>query len=325
MHRRLRKFLQSIVLLFLLLQPAFSATKANAARLTLSADEVIATVNALRQSQGLAPYVTDGGLNAYALEHSEYQAKIGQWTHTHSDGRTAVSDGYEENIAAGGHGFLNAQNIVYQIWADPIHMKTMLGYATGAVGAGVASNNSTIFVTLVVSPGNAIAIPTLPGGTPGLGVVYTPIALVPLATVTPRSSGAVVHEVGYGQSLWAIAMAYGVSGDRIRSLNGMAAGDSAIYAGQKLLIIPAGEFTPSPAPAASPSPQIAAAFPTLVSPVRGSPTPVPPLTAVPTISKSAAAAPLLARFDPILFGLIGLAGLGLLLFLTAGVRIRPHH
>lgn len=325
MYRRIRILFLWLVIIIALIQPAVTLPSARAARLYLSADEVIAAVNALRESQGLKPYSVDGGMMAYAQQHSEYQASIGQWTHTHSDGGTALSDGYQENIAAGQPGFLNAQNIVYQIWADAIHMKTMLGYASGSVGAGVASNKNTTYVTLNVSPGDAIAVPTLPGGTPGLGVAYTPIALVPLTTATPKNSGAVIHEVGYGQSLWAIAMAYKVTGDRIRSLNGMAAGQSDIYAGQKLLIVPAGEFTPQPkAGAVTPTVKLAS-LPTLLPPARGNATPVPALTAVPTTSGVGVALPLASGTDPVLVALIGLAGFGLVLFLSSAVRFRSHH
>jgi hypothetical protein len=42
-------------------------------------------------------------------------------------------------------------------------------------------------------------------------------------------------------------MAYGVTSARIRELNSMAPNDSAIWAGQRLLIVPAGLVTPTPA------------------------------------------------------------------------------
>jgi hypothetical protein len=294
---------------------------AQAAPQAVGAGDVLAAVNELRRSQGLSPYSADGGIAAYAQEHSEYQARIDQWTHTHSDGSTAGSRGYVENVAAGNPSYLTSQSIVYEIWADAIHMKTMVGYASGSAGVGVASNGSTVYVTLNVLPGNAVAVPTLPGGTPGSGFVYTPIALVPLRTATPKPSGAVIHDVGYGQSLWAIAMAYGVPGVRIRELNGMAAGQNDIYAGQRLLIIPAGSITPpaqvteaAAAPEVTPSPFI-------------TPTRYPTRTPLPTGAPSPTAGPTsngvrsLKGLDPVLAGLIGMALLGLALFLVSGVKV----
>jgi hypothetical protein len=67
-----------------------------------------------------------------------------------------------------------------------------------------------------------------------------------------------LHVVGYGQSLWAIAIAYGVKIDATRGLNNLPAGSTDIYAGEWLVICcvpvtktaPAGEApvgeTPTP-------------------------------------------------------------------------------
>jgi LysM repeat protein len=281
----------------------------------LSAGEVIAAVNALRASQGLDEYSYDGGLAAYAQEHSEYMASIGTWTHTHSDGSTAGSRGYLENVATGQAGFLNAQNIVYQIWADAIHMKTMVGFAGGSAGVGIASKGGDIYVTLNVAPGAAVAQPNL--NAPG-GAGFTPIALVPLATVTPKVNGAIVHEVGFGQSLWAIAVAYGVTGNRIRELNGMAADDVMIYDGQKLLIVPAGTITPqSEAMLATATPDKPKLARITMGP-RPTSTRAQALTATPRPAALAAAR---VKIDPVMVGLIGMAALGLILFLSSSVKI----
>jgi murein DD-endopeptidase MepM/ murein hydrolase activator NlpD len=77
-------------------------------------------------------------------------------------------------------------------------------------------------------------------------VPSTPIPLVPLATVTPRPDGSIFHVVGYGQTLWAIALAYGIKIDQIRAWNNLAAGSTSIYAGERLLVHLAGSVTPTP-------------------------------------------------------------------------------
>jgi LysM repeat protein len=302
------------------LRPAFAAPHA------LTAGEIMALVNQLRRSQGLPPYSVDPAITAYAQEHSEYQARIDTSTHLHSDGQTSLSHGLVENVAGGDINYLTAQAVVYQIWSDPVHMKTMVGYASGAAGVGVASIATTTFVTLNVRPGGGDAIPTRPGASAS-GPGFTPIALVPLVTATMKPSGAVVHEVGYGQSLWAIALAYGVTAARIRELNGMAPDDSTIWAGQWLLIVPAGLVTPTPPPAtAAPA---AAAAPALSAPtpiaLRLSPTPAP--ASAPVQAVAAPPAPpetgLASRLqiDPVLAGLLGLIALGLILTLSSGIKI----
>jgi hypothetical protein len=310
-----------ILLLLLVILVSFGSVaytrRAAAAPHTLSAGEVMAAVNALRASQGLDAYGYDGGLAAYAQEHSEYMARIGTWTHTHSDGSTAGSRGYLENVATGQAGFLNAQNIVYQIWSDAIHMKPMVGFAGGSAGVGIAQKGNEVYVTLNVAPGAEVAAPILGG--PGSGLPVTPLALAPLATVTPRVNGAVVHEVGYGQSMWAIAVAYGVTGDRIRALNSMAPGDVMIYAGQKLLIVPGGSVTPpAQTTVATPTP-VRTKLARITLPPGGTPTRVPALTATPRPA-ALAASPL--KIDPVMIGLIGMAMIGLILFLSSSVKIR---
>lgn len=226
-HRKI--FLFSLVCISLLAAGiAFPLRLASAAPNFLTASEVMSLVNELRLSQGLQPYSVDPGVTAYAQEHSEYQARTGTSTHLHSDGLTSLSRGCVENVAGGDIGYLSAYSIVYEIWSDPVHSKTMVGYASGSAGVGVASDDTTTYVTLNVCPSGDSALPTRPGGTPGSALGSTPIALVPLRTSTMKPSGAVVHEVGYGQTLWAISQAYGVSEARIRELNNMAPDDSAI-------------------------------------------------------------------------------------------------
>jgi LysM repeat protein len=294
---------------------------ATAAPHAITAAEVMALVNELRRSRGLEPYTVDPGITAYAQEHSDYQASIQTSTHLHSDGQNSLAHGLVENVAGGSTGYLTAQAVVYNIWADPVHMKTMVGYASGAAGVGVATSGGLDYITLNVRPGGEQAIATRPGGASVLDPAYTPIALEPLRTATMKPSGAVVHEVGYGQSLWAIALAYGVTAARIRELNGMAPDDSSIWAGQWLLIVPAGLVTPTPVPAETAAPTASGPAPVAlrISPSPGpTRTPTQAATATPASPDNGLAARI--KIDPILAGLIGLAALGLILTLSSGIK-----
>jgi len=213
----------------LLLLAALIAPSASTFAQGGDAGVLIAAVNALRESQGLQPYKVDAELIAYAQSHSEYQAAIKKSTHLHKDGSTPQQFGILENVASGGLGAMTAEIAVYQVWADAVHGRTMTGYATGFIGAGAASDGTNVYYTLNVRPGDAAtAIPNRTGAT------QAPIA--PVHTSTPRSDGAVYHKVAFGQSLWSIAIAYGVKIDEIKRWNNLPAESNDIIIGQMLLI-----------------------------------------------------------------------------------------
>src|SRR5512133_2597359 len=247
-----RVILRCFAVLLLVLSLTISARPAPAAKLTNSNPmAIISAVNALRATQGLPPYTVDQGLMSYALEHSRYQASLHTATHQHSDGTTVWQHGMDENIAVGMLGQITPEFAVYTIWSDAIHMKTMIGYATGSVGAGVSDDGADEYYTLDVRPGSAVSPAARSSGTQDPNVTPTKILpSVPLLTVTPRYDRWIIHTVGYGQSLWAVAIAYGVKMDMIRAWNSMAADSTDIYAGQKLYII----APPSVWPTYTPSP-----------------------------------------------------------------------
>ncbi len=238
-----RIILRSLIGLLLVLA---WTTPARPAAALLGSDPmaIINAVNVLRATQGLPPYVVDQGLMNYALEHSRYQASLHTATHQHSDGSNVWQHGMDENIAEGMLGYLTPEYAVYTIWSDAIHMKTMVGYATGSVGAGVADDGADEYYTLEVRPGNKVA--PRPGTAVDPNATPTKIIpIVPLLTVTPRGDRWIIHTVGYGQSLWAVAIAYGVKMDQLRDWNSMAAGSTDIYAGQKLYIIAPAHIWPT--------------------------------------------------------------------------------
>jgi LysM repeat protein len=69
-----------------------------------------------------------------------------------------------------------------------------------------------------------------------------------VVTSTPYKNGLVYHEVQHGQTLWAIAIEYGVKIDEIRALNNLGA-TTEIYPEDKLLIRK--DISPSSVPATS--------------------------------------------------------------------------
>jgi len=212
--------------------------------------ELVRLINELRASYGMDPYIVDPGLMALAQEHSEYQASIQTSTHLHSDGRNPPQIGVVENVAGGDIGYLDPQAAVYEVWADPVHQRAMIGFSQGSMGVGVADDGTTVYYTLEVRRADTFTSEPGASGTPS--ALLTPIPLATLVVSIPRPDGSIVHIVGYGQTLWAIALAYGIQADQIRAWNNISADSNDIYAGQRLLVRPANLVTASPTLPAEP-------------------------------------------------------------------------
>jgi LysM repeat protein len=234
--------------------------------------DLVAAVNALRALHALEPYAVDAGLMAYAQEHSEYQAATGTSTHVHRDGARPWSIGLQENVAAGDVGVVTVAVVVYQIWSDWGHRHILVGYATGDIGAGIAcTEDGVAYYTVDIRPGEELAATIAP--------------FIPLAKSTPAEDGSVAHVVAQGQTLWDIALSYGVTVDDIRRLNNMAADSTVIGLGQKLLILPADADS---AILEDATPSMIAESPSVT---RAPPTPTMPSTAQTVSSPSPAALP----------------------------------
>lgn len=211
----------------------------------LNAYDVLNAVNQIRESNGLPPYQINGSLMAAAQAHSDYQASIGQVTHTGQGGSNArsraMAAGYgggatvfvSENIYGGSSA--SAQAAVNWWMGDALHQNTMLSPNYTDAGAGVASNGSAMYYTLDVgyvsgSPGSGGT-----GSTSASAVPATALAFIPVQISTPAPDGSIVHEVQTGQTLWTIAAAYKVTLPEILQLNNMT-DTTTIYPGNKIMV-----------------------------------------------------------------------------------------
>ena len=228
-----------------------------------TAYDVIAAVNALRVSKGLAPWATSAGLMGTAQAQSDYQASIGTWTHTGADG----SSSHDRILGAGYYGYENvaimnnSQNLnylIYTLWADSIHWNLMVSTQYTYCGVGVTSKAGMNYITLDAGyitgkPGVSNTSPNatiISGGTPGTpgaatGLTATPNIIAAVVVSTPQGDGKVIHVVQAGQALSSIAVAYGVKIADIRALNSIAVDNNKLYVGQKLLIRLGNTATPT--------------------------------------------------------------------------------
>ncbi len=235
------------------------ARKPESARYGSPAD-LIAAVNSLRASHGLPPYNTNSTLMGTAQGQADFMASTGTIQHTGPGGASVtqrlLAAGYplagdlslgglrSENIV-GGYG-MSPEAAVESWTGDAPHLNTMLSADLVDIGAGVAeSGGMTYYVIDCAAPKGAAELAAY---TPGVEAQLNGgnDIIVPVKLSTPDAKGDIVHEVQPGQTLWQIAIAYGVKINQIRQLNNLDPTSTVIQLGTKLLIKRVG--TPTPAP-----------------------------------------------------------------------------
>ena len=220
-----------------------------------SAQDLIAAVNALRASKGLAAYTFDANLSAYAQAQTDYMAANNTLTHTRPDGSVPWGIGLKENIAYGQT--MSPDIAVNQVWTDALHYDPMV-LPGGAAGAGVSRAGDSLYFSLVVRP-SGVAVSTLPtqnsSTQSGQVVAQAQNTLAPTATPTlaVNADGSIKHTVKSGDTLTSIALQYGVTVAELKTLNNI--GDNnLIFVGTDLIIRVANTATPTLEPSATPSP-----------------------------------------------------------------------
>jgi uncharacterized protein YkwD/LysM repeat protein len=249
----------------------FSATDAKASKplsITAVGQQVdtdpyslINEVNALRAANGLAAYSINPILMSTAQAHANYMAATGVVSHTGAGGTTQVqrllAAGYplagnlalgglrSENITAGNN--KSVQQAVQEWQGDAPHLNTMLSPNLREIGAGVAFVGEYVYYVIdcatPTSSGQQQSYTPAPGTTQVVDESYFAPLASTIVPSTPGADGKLVHAVRPGETLWLIAISYGVKVADIRNLNNMSEAD-AIYPGEKLLIRL--EATPAP-------------------------------------------------------------------------------
>jgi LysM repeat protein len=316
---QLKRVVTAVANLFLVLALDWSISPLAASAQGETAYNLIDTVNSLRSSQGLEAYQVDAWLMTYAQEHAEYLDMLNYGTHEHSDGTLPWELGLQENVASGDADIVTVAVVVYQIWVDEGHLKTMTGYSSGVIGAGMATSadDGQIYYVIDVRPAaEAVPITPAPAATAGF---------VPLVTSTPRADGWIVHTVAEGQTLWSIAISYGTTVNAIRDLNGLPADSTVIYVGQELKILQATIVIPTTLSLDSTTimqfPQPKGALPSATA------SPAPSTTPLPSQTPTSTPASILDRLSPnrvtgaVVLLSIGVIGLGLVIrFCFFGAR-----
>jgi LysM repeat protein/uncharacterized protein YkwD len=238
--------------------------------------DLVSEVNSYRLSMGSYELNYDSKVAAAAQGHADWIVETGNGGHTGAGGTDETM-----RVMAAGYGnggsihcdeawaeTTDTSSAVYSAWSDWTHQAVMLDYwANGYTdaGGGVASDGNGYYVFVfdicVVSGhasskvGTAVATPNYDTS----GNLISPTEdtsqwILDVKIATPAADGSIKHVVDYGQTLYSIATAYGVTIGSIRELNYMADDASDIYQGQELLIKKAGSYPTGSAPSGSVTP-----------------------------------------------------------------------
>lgn len=285
MNPMFTKMIRTILLCMLVM--ACWAPAVQAAPLGESAYDVIGAVNSQRAAYNLEPYEVDGSLMALAQAQSEYQASISTLTHNRASGSGPGAEG----ITAENIGYGPVSRAMASWLDDQLHRDTLLGFSSGYVGAGLAADASgTVYITLAVrrksdstqapsvpqpaaTQGGTISAPRPPSGT---------LTVQPILTVTPQEDGTTYHTASRGQTLWDIAIAYGLTIADLVTFNRLSPSNPIIYEGQEILVRPSYTPTITPTITNTPLPPTRTLRPTFTPrSTRATTTPLPTRTSTP--------------------------------------------
>jgi uncharacterized protein YkwD len=281
----MQKLIQAFLTILLILTISFPQQMAQAESFAgppfSTASELINAVNDLRASYGRPPYIPNPILMSIAQEQAEYILSIGTGTHLDANGLTpfqrALSAGYpvagdlsqggyfSENIV-GGAG-LDAAGAVEKWTGDDPHLNTMISSNLQDIGAGVVVSGNTYYY--VIDCGLST------GGNPR-PFTPPPTYRTPVATMipnTPNADGSITYIVQRGDTALGIALAYGISLNDLRTLNGLNSKYD-IYPDQQIIVRAA--YTPTPTFPTSTPTQISTITPWPTSIPASTDTPVPP-------------------------------------------------
>jgi LysM repeat protein len=215
-----------------------------------TAAQVIAGVNSLRASRGLTPFQTNSILMRVCQAQADYMASIGTYSDTDAQGRGSkqrlLDAGYpaaraSENVFEGTNA--TAQEAINFWMSDALHRIALLDPELADVGAGVTVVGDTYYYCQIAALSTGGKVST------SVPATLAPI-VIPIVVSTPNPDGSIVHVIHQGDSLFAIAQAYGIPLITLEQLNTLTA-TTIIYPGRKLIIRPA--FTPTvTVPAATP-------------------------------------------------------------------------
>jgi len=268
---------------------------------TVTTGDMINMMNGFRTGiYGYPALVESPALDSCAQWTAETMASIQATTHLvylGYDGATARCSGF--GFGGGKTTFVTENwamhtamtlDILASYWSDSAHMLPASAAQYTYVGAGIASADGRTYYVLqagniageTVATGNG---GTSTGGTTSGDATTAATAdnsqyMDPVITSTPNYDGYYYHTVKYGQTLFDIALAYGVTLSYLKEENNLTS--DSIYEGQTLKVMQAPTATVTPTATATPiyptrTPTQPVATYTPLAPMTATPTPLPSL------------------------------------------------
>ena len=213
---------------------------------------ILQGVNNLRAGYGLPSQQQNAALAAAAQNQANYLAANNVYTHTGAGGSTPQSranaagyNGYATENVVGGTGLSPEQGIIW--WKNsPVHLNSMISNRYTEAGVGYAVGFGQNFYVMVFGAPSGSAPAANPAGGNGGGETAV-IAVAPIILSESADDGSVIHTVGDGQTIWAIAARYEVDIADIYLFNNMDENDF-LRPGDELIIRLAEGASPPPTP-----------------------------------------------------------------------------
>ena len=246
--QRKKSFLLLLVIILASLLSPFEASPVQAEAnekplMQVSPSQLIAAMNVLRMSYGLAPLIENATINSVAQSTAQIMADQQLSWHIGDVAGRISAAGYgagakvyaTENFAYAAGGTIDQ---IMLMWADYDHMRpaTQPNYCHVGAGAATDSRGFTYYIlqAAYISGAACDSTPPTGGGSTGEGSTGWGI-VTPVEKVEADKDGNYIHEVKTGQSLWAIAVAYGVTINDILAWNNLAS-NYVLWPGDKLII-----------------------------------------------------------------------------------------
>ena len=252
--------------------------------------DLINAMNSARMGNGLPALTVSDILMGTAQATAEIMAANHMTGHIGDVKGRVMAAGYgggqdawaTENIMSGP---VSLETIM-MAWSDDLHMIPARNPNYCHIGAGIAESDGVVYYVLHAAYTSMNACGS--GVSTTTNTVQTPVAaatssisqwVIPVEVATPGEDGYLVHIVKSGQTLWAIAEAYGVTLEDIMNMNYYISPENQdIYIGQRVYIptLPV-TITPTPVEETVTSTPFAVKKVTVTSqptlPVAASPTP----------------------------------------------------